>query len=533
MKNCSLNLLAALVCCLGGEATGRESAQPDVLIGNISFDRKPIFDPSKPGERNPAFQFANRLHVLTRESAIAAQLLFKTGDKLDQRLLTESERNLRQLRFLREPKVRVVSIKDGVANIEVTTQDVWTLKPELSFGRSGGDNKSAIGVEDSNFLGMGKLLAIGVENGNERDRRFLRYVDPNLNFGRWRLEAEFSDNSDGRSERFSLSQPFFALDTRRSFKVEASQRLAEQPRYALGVEVDRYAVEEDKLELGMGFSNGLQNGLTQRWTLGARFQRLDFSALADVPVAGAIPRDRRFAYPFLRLEGIQDGFTTLQNFDLIGRTEDVNFAPQYWLELGYAPGGLGNPNAATLFDSRFSYGKQLGEHQLLLVDAGLRARWEQGQPRSSVASAGLRYDYRWTDTWITHLNLRLDRGTDLALDELLELGGDTGLRGYPRAYQTGERRSLLTLEQRHYFEHEPLHLFNVGAAAFVNIGKVSGNSGVPEPELEWLKEFGVGLRLTSNRSSRSSVLHADITFPVDRIDGKRSATFLLETRSSF
>ena len=55
------------------------------------------------------FRFANDLHIDTRDSVIESQLLFRKGDPVSQRLFEETERNLRDRRYLREPSVRTVT----------------------------------------------------------------------------------------------------------------------------------------------------------------------------------------------------------------------------------------------------------------------------------------------------------------------------------------------------------------------------------------------------------------------------------------
>ena len=67
---------------------------------------------------------------------------------------------------------------------------------------------------------------------------------------------------------------------------------------------------------------------------------------------------------------------------------------------------------------------------------------------------------------------------DLDRDNQLLLGGDNGLRGYPLRFQTGDRRFLLTLEQRFYHPRQFLRLFYAGAAVFFDAGR-AWEDGVP------------------------------------------------------
>ena len=50
------------------------------IIGEIIYDRQNVFDPSKPGENNALYRLANRWHIVTRDSVIRNQLLFRPGD---------------------------------------------------------------------------------------------------------------------------------------------------------------------------------------------------------------------------------------------------------------------------------------------------------------------------------------------------------------------------------------------------------------------------------------------------------------------
>jgi hemolysin activation/secretion protein len=115
----------------------------------------------------------------------------------------------------------------------------------------------------------------------------------------------------------------------------------------------------------------------------------------------------------------------------------------------------------------------------------------------------------------------------------LMLGGDNGLRGYPLRYQAGASRALFTLEERYYTSWQPLKLFNVGAAAFLDVGRVWGEDAYAASPRGWLGDVGIGLRLGSARSSEGNVLHIDLAAPLDRTPGLDPWQILIETRRSF
>lgn len=517
------------------------TAPAELRVGVISIDPQPIFAEHELHGPMGLFRLANKLHMRTRERTIEAQLLFKTGEVFDPKLLKETERNLRKLKFLREPKVTVVRTHDGVVDIAVVTTDVWTLSPTFSFGRSGGTNRSTIGIEETNFMGLGKQIAVGFQTDPVRDRKFVRYFDPNVGFGRWQMDAEYSQNSDGRLVRFDLERPFFALDTQRAVGLSLLHDDGEYRRDSLGIETDRYGRKQELIDFSYGFSSGLQSdGVVRRLSFGARFERSDFSPLlatVDAPgTLGALPVDRSYVYPYARFEWLTDGFGTERNLRQIGRTEDINFGLTYMLELGIAPrtlSGFDNPSALLAQASVSDAAAWQDGKQLLVWSATFRGRVQDGGIENALLSGKADYFYRWNERSTTLLSASADYGKRLDLDQFLDLGGETGLRAYPNRYQNGTRRALFSAEQRYYSSWQPLHLFHIGAAAFADIGRVSGDYALQEADAGWVREIGIGLRIVNNHTARAPVLHIDLAYPLDRLDGKRGFELIVEVRSSF
>ena len=84
----------------------RNSKSLGYRIDSIEVRQLPIFD-EEPGAKHQAlYRLADQLHIDTRDSVIESQLLFRTGDLVSQRKIVETERNLRDLRYIREPSVR-------------------------------------------------------------------------------------------------------------------------------------------------------------------------------------------------------------------------------------------------------------------------------------------------------------------------------------------------------------------------------------------------------------------------------------------
>ncbi len=519
---------------LTGEAlpSDAELEAAGARIGRIELRQRNIFDPDQPGEDFWAFRLVNRLHLTTREETIRRRLLFAPGEPFEARLLAESERLLRAERFLYEVTIRPVAYCGGRVDVEVTTRDVWSLKLSGGFNRKGGENDWHLTAQESNFLGRGKDLTLSHAHDVDRTSTLLRYRDRDLFARRLDLEAAWSENSDGRFYRLDLARPFYALDGRRSWGGRWWDARRHESRYHLGRIVDQYQVEHWYAELGGGRATGLVDGHTRRLRFGASWDRRRFAALPQEPLVRPLPADRELLYPWIAGEWIEEEFVELANFDRIHRVEDLNLGRRANAWLGLASRHAGSDRDAALFGASWGEGFS-GRGGLLLAGASLSGRLERPGLRHGLGSLQLRYYRRLLGEHLFHAALHFDAGHRLDADTQLLLGGDNGLRGYPLRYQEGNRRALLTLEQRFFHDRELFHLVRVGAALFADLGK-AWTAGEPgPPSLGLLRDVGFGLRLGSSRSAEAAVVHLDVAWPLDGPRGVRRVQWLVSTRETF
>jgi outer membrane protein assembly factor BamA len=501
-------------------------------IGAIFIDVGDIFDTTKPGENKRLYRFANRVHIDTHESVLRAQLLFAEGDLFSERVLEETERTLRRLRYIREPKVRAVAFHDGVVDVEVTASDVWTMSPGLSFGRKGGANSTSFEFDDYNVLGMGKRLSVGAHSDAERSSTTFEWKDPNVLGSRWTSAASYADSDDGNSSSFEIERPFYSFDTRWTAGLSVGQDDGVLHRYALGERVDEFRRNTRTADLHFGTSRGWDDGWVRRFTAGLRLDEARFGNDAAYLPSANLPDNRRLTYPYASMEWIQDDFVTGTNLDQIERTEDFEFGKRFMVELGQSAGIFGADRTATLLRASASRGWRIFPRHTLFFGVNLASRFGEGND-SSLFSAAARYYWRTSDNTLFYASLQGDLGHALDADSDLSLGGDNGLRGYPLRYQTGSARGLLTLEQRFFTKWYPWHLFNVGAAVFADVGRTFGAGSIESPQLGMLRDVGFGLRLSNSRSALANVLHIDVAFPLDGDRSLASMQFLIQTKRSF
>lgn len=470
----------------------------------------------------------------TRDNVIESQLLFREGDPVSARLFAETERNLRELRYIREPSVRAVRCQDGAADIEVTVREVWTTNPGFTFERSGGANAGGIKLQELNVLGLGKQLTLELSKDVDRSHYTVHWRDPAVRGSRWITDFAVRQGNDGEGWSAMAERPFYALDSRWSAGVALQQDATVDPVYRLGNRVAAYARRSEFAEIRYGRSDGLRNGWSRRRTVGFRREHAEFEAAAGDPAPAVMPEARRLDYPFLRFEAVQDDFGTTRNRDQISRTEDQQFGLHYALELAWSTPTLGADRESLLLHAAATRGWRRGGDGTMFADAAFTTRIEGGSPADSLLSGSLRY-YRPTGPGsVFFAGFSAGFGHDLDADHELTIGGDTGLRGYPLRYQAGSATALVTLEQRFFSKRSLWQLADVGAAVFFDMGRSFGDSPLgPAENLGLLRDIGFGLRLGTSRSALGNVVHIDVAFPLDGDHSIDSVQLLVQTKRSF
>lgn len=506
---------------------------PGIPIGSIYVVSHDIFDVSGPGEGNRLFRLANRVHIPTRPYVLERQLLFKPGDPYSAEAVAESERILRANRYLYDARIRPALNPEGTVDLEIVTRDVWTLQGGISWSRSGGKNTESIQLEDINFLGTGKEVTLSRIGTVDRTSNLVRFRDPSLLGSRAQLELSWADNSDGGRQRLRFERPFYALETRWASGIEGFLDDRVLPLYRRGEVLERFRLERDFAEVYGGLSQGRTAHGTRRLRWGFTYDRNRFEAARGFSPASLLPRDRTLAYPWIAFDSITDGFVVERDLDRMDRSEDVNLGRQVSLRLGWSSPAFGGDEERALAAAAFSQGFKPSPRSLLLTTAGLSGRYGDEGTENLLVSAKARFFARSFADSLFYASLEGQVADNLDRENQLLLGGDSGLRGYPLRFQDGDRRILLTLEQRFFTGWEVFRLAHVGGAVFFDAGRAWFADGPDGQRRELLKDIGLGLRLGSSRSARGTVVHLDVAFPLDRDRSIESVQWLVLTKETF
>ena len=504
------------------------------LIGEIRVDTHNIFDLGDPAENKLAYRIANALHIKTRPELIRRLLLFRPGERLQVRLLDETERIIRQTSSVYDVEIRPLRYQDGVVDLEVRTRDTWTLEPSVRFRRAGGTNSGALSVRETNFLGTGTTL--GFERSSSVDRRghSVELSHEHL-FDGWTSAAlEHAKFNDGSSNSLAINRPFYALDTRWAAGANVAKFDRRDSLYQAGNNVAEYRHRGTNAELYGGWSAGLVRGWTHRYSAGVSY-RDDAYAVAPggPPLPAPLPPDRTLAGPFLRYEAVQDDFMPVMNRDRIRRPEYFQMGLHSTVQVGRSLAAFGSTDQPWQLSASVTKGFRVASGHDLLTAANVSTQYggTLGDVRSFGASA--RYFAPQGRSHLLYLAAAADvvKSPNVA-DDLL-LGGDNGLRGYPLRYQRGSHRMLFTAEERYYADWYPLRLFRAGVAAYVDVGRAWG-SALANPTGGWLADVGIGVRFLNARTAFGNVLHVDLAFPVHKTDPAiRSRQLLLMTAKTF
>ena len=549
-RRCALNLVLLLLnetaslCRAGppdpttrtvaGVPSDAELEAAGAVIGDIYINNENIFNLKEPKDDTTLFRVADRLHAPTRAGVIRDQLLFHTGDRYSRRVLDETERILRSNQYFYDAWILPVMYHDGRVDLRITTRDVWTLDPGFQFGRAGGTNSTGAQLEELNLAGTGSAITVGHTSTIDRSESIVGAAHNNIFGSRITLSGSYAQASDGVQSQFTVARPFYSLETHEAAGVSDFAYDQTDSLYDRGQIIDQFHDHRRLWQAYTGWSTGLQGGWVQRLSLGATYDEHLFAPLSNSIGPSFLPEDRRFVYPWIRYDLLQDDFARVFNHDQIQRTEDFYLGTTLSLQVGWTDKALDSTHKAVLFQGAAGKGFGDPDHMLLLLSTSLNGRLDEGKEvRNTQATGTIRYYFKQSDKFLFFWTVTGTKGWGLPLDQQILLGGDNGLRGYPLRFQDGTSSGLLTVEQRYFTDWYLFRLLRVGGAVFFDAGRTWGSAPLAQPSLGLLKDAGLGLRFGNARSGLGNVVHVDLAVPLNAPPTVSKLQFLVDTQQSF
>ena len=489
-------------------------------IERIRIHRLNVFDPNVPGEDWWIFRVANVIHIPTKEYVLRREVLFEPGDPWNPRRAIESERNLRATNFIRSANIDPTQTPAGV-DLDLFSQDAWTLAPQFNVGTEGGQSYLDYGIEESNLLGYGKQISFhhyvaSANSSNGHDlRNELRYNDPRLLGSRVMMNDLFSSTPYGDEIGTLVERPFFSTDTPYYWRVLWARIIQQDVLYQDANQVTDFNQDFRTVDSSVGMKVGHDDDLIHRVFAGTHYEKDSFHDLSDT-VAGTVPSDREMSGPVAGYELIQPRYIKETYIDRMQRVEDFNLGNQFSLRGGPMLQSWGSDTDRWVLSALDQQGLKLGDGRFALGQVGVQGRLHSGQLENSILYGNLNLFWKntwpWPQTLVAHAEANTTRRLDT--EHQLVLGGNTGLRGYKNYSFTGTRSALLNFEDRLFLLHEFFHLVRAGGVVFYDMGAISPPGG--GFNWNWVKsDVGFGLRFSPTRSTTGGVLRMDLAYALN------------------
>lgn len=486
------------------------------IVRNIYIKRHDVFQEIT-GTPRFVYDWANKLHIVTKESVIRRELLFQSGDAFDPELLEESERNLRRLAFIGEAQIKPIREEGNFVDISVVTQDQWSTLFTTIFLREGGRTTMGMTIEEFNLLGFGKQVFSEIKHEPEGISMNLSYTDPLLFGSRWTTQESFETGPFIKRISTRFVRPFFSLDTKWAGGLAGSLRDETIRLFEAGEEINRVRLETDEILLFGGPALGSRFN-KKRLQLTYRYAERNFSAIeGQTTDIEDVSEDEKIHSLTLALSFEHLSFVKEKQIDKFLRTEDLTLGNITSLSVGRTGLPITQGVRRFEFTARRREAHKISTKQYFFAILGFVTQYENNLLNNTIASLQLQYYNKTFSHQTLAFNLEFDYGNQLEPSRQFLLGGDSGLRGYPARQFAGVKRFLINLEDR-IFTSLNLLTVAIGGVVFMDAGNVwKEEEGIDLTDLNY--SIGFGIRLGYTKSPRSRVGRIDFAWPLNKGGG--------------
>jgi hypothetical protein len=439
-----------------------------------------------------------RFHATTRPRVVREFLQVHEGERCSEIKRAETERVLRAQWFIQDARVLVYPDGDGVQLIVATVDEVAILAAADFRGSA----LRSFSTGSSNLLGRGVYLEGGWrDNRSLRDSYTARFrsaitfgrpIQSNINVTRLDL--------GGRTDA-ELRYPFFTDLQRYGFRAIIGRDDDYVPFIRASGEEPLQRVSRSFSSVGGVARIGQPGALLLAGAsvsydgerIGSAVVLTDSGARPYTQPLPALPAPTQSQTRLnLLLGGRALRFLPVEGFDAITGAQDLRLGVQFAGQIGrpLKLSGISTSDFFTSGDIYAGWGTKNAFVGTEWVFSGRRGGngWD-GQLISGRTATYLKPNVKTT----TILSLEYVGGNDVRVPYQVPLGASgSGLRGFLRSRDGGERRVIFRGEQRQAFAR-PLGFADLGAVTFVETGRTYAGSvpfGVTTP---WRSAVGVGL----------------------------------------
>lgn len=528
------------------------------LVEAVEIEPLDVFEAA-----DPAPGWLNWFHVTTRSSVIEREILLRTGQTYDQRLVDESARNLRKIKQLSLVLILPVQTRDPkLIRLLVITKDVWSLRLDTAYSsRNYGIEHLALQPSEINLFGT-HLAVAGRYEYDVSTNSFGGLISHPRIFGS-RIQASLNVNViqyrksgdiEGSSGRFSFGQPLYSARTRWAWGTGLAwvNRMQRQllpddsgryvPRmyrdktlswpdsttpYSLHALPYEYHSRQLVWRTFVTRSFGVRRKANLSIGLEARQNRADAQGLIRQGYDPALvhsfeekllTRKNTRIGPYVSLSSHTNDFVSMFDLETLGLQEDVQVGPQIYTKV-YA----GSKRA---MGTRDLVGVLTGLQYTAATSNALLRLWASHateiSPHHDESDGLIQGGLRAVSPRVAGIGRFVYDGGGLyhyqnALNTRYLLGGDSRLRGYPSKLFQGQHLVTSNLE----FRTRSVKILEVmfGLIAFYDVGDAF-DTGHLRPK----HSAGLGGRATFPQFQRS-VARLDLAFPLSSPDPDRNERY--------
>lgn len=532
-------------------------------IDSIKYNIGDAFDDSKYHTKYDkwAYDFLNWLHIETREATVRKLLLFNEGETVTPLQVQESERFLRSQNFLSDASIEISS--DSGKNIAtVTTSDNWTLAIPASIGFSGSEWSYAnlnwgIGIQESNFLGLGQKLGFYFGHDEFRDMWQVEYGDPHFLFRYNHLDFLYSYNTDGYLAYWKMYIPFLSRGQNQwAYTLEGLKNKRYAYYYGSGKLPPGATLYETTKSLdSLPLYNGkkamqlmkvrdfIDDSLSFRFSrsFGGIYRKLYIGATYDYRYTSAtegtlyryVFTDGKNAYAidsstayndwlaeekdsrlglYIKFSNIR--YEKIKNLHNVKWTEDIEkgYEIKAQISKNYEQIGANNNDIRLDLWTSLMLGRQM-HHLTLKTETNFYL--DHGKQHDYYGKISGEYIFHPTNHLSTALSGLVDLYENTRYGKQLSLGGSNGFAGFPTGFYAGQARVFANLEQRYFSDFELATLRPV-FAVFGSVGETAWDlEDINRKDLIYLTGFGI--RLAQTKSISRLINKFDVSIPLNGV----------------
>ncbi len=170
------------------------------------------------------FKLGNFLHLKTHDFAIRNLILFRKNQFLDSLLVKESERLIRNQRYITNVTISPILVAKDSVDISIIVLDSWSLIPKFSSSTS----KSDFYLTDRNFLGSGHEFSNSFTKNltSNQNGYSTSYFVPTILNTYVNTRLSYSIDIEGNyAKSINIERPFFSIYTRWAAGINIGQNL--------------------------------------------------------------------------------------------------------------------------------------------------------------------------------------------------------------------------------------------------------------------------------------------------------------------